>query len=579
MTTEIFNYQSIDTNRILEDKQIINFMEGENTMENKTENVLTIVENKIDYDEMKNQNAINAKLFFLNEGFNFPKIKTLTKKCFDKRLDNIKFFEGLKKIEIEKPLYEIMRKDFGYTKHFLENFFLWAVSNEKMNFFYADFEKLINNNFELIDSRKNLIKFFRVFKRHATEFFLFSSHRIGEFADSCYMEIFKINFSDFREKFIENFDKLITDYCSKVSELKTICNDKMYLSFQPYDILNINKSGTYDSCYSLMDGFHSMARFALANSPNVGIIYKFKKTESGIKYNSGRIWLLMSENKKVFWLDNFYGSLSALKQNQKEILETIKKYMQEKTGKEFLIVEVIDAYYISDYLKVTREGNVYLNGQNKYILIEKKYLEDIKANSEYWHKKEELVIELNVCPYCLSEGDYAEIEGCCQNDNIVTCDDCGCRIDTRNDDYNSIDGGYVCESCIDNYQYCEYCGDYHNNNMQWIKLNGEKYERYICENELRHYTCCNCCGEYWIDEKLFEIDGKYFCPGCYEEKTTICFQCDEVLEYDDINTLRHEGYYYCRDCYNELIEKEKRETQADFENLIVLKNVVNECRL
>lgn len=61
--------------------------------------------------------------------------------------------------------------------------------------------------------------------------------------------------------------------------------------------------------------------------------------------------------------------------------------------------------------------------------------------------------------------------------------------------------------------------------MRYPSITGDPYadadarDRYQQER-LSRYPICKECGEHIQDEKMFIIDGRYYCPDCVEEVDT-----------------------------------------------------------
>lgn len=111
------------------------------------------------------------------------------------------------------------------------------------------------------------------------------------------------------------------------------------------------------------------------------------------------------------------------------------------------------------------------------------------------------------------------------NGEIVCCCDCG--YETFVDNLRFVDSfdDYICQSCLDeNYDWCEYCEDYHclDDMREVIEYNGD-HERCGSIN-----VCCNC-----VDN-----DEIFYCEECGEY----------FLDPDDIHNVDEDGYHYCFDC-------------------------------
>lgn len=140
-------------------------------------------------------------------------------------------------------------------------------------------------------------------------------------------------------------------------------------------------------------------------------------------------------------------------------------------------------------------------------------------------------------------------------ENIVTCEDCGNTICYDCSGY--VDGyGRVCEHCLnDGYFYCYYCNEYYSlEDDEVIYVGDEKYCK-TCADDL--FSTCDECGKYLRDKDKCEIDDMTYCDECYEKLTVTCSHCGtEVLKDNSFEDL---DKYYCEDCWNEISEEEEME--------------------
>ena len=99
---------------------------------------------------------------------------------------------------------------------------------------------------------------------------------------------------------------------------------------------------------------------------------------------------------------------------------------------------------------------------------------------------------------CIGEECYCEN---CADRVGVCCPDCGDWI--YNDDSTTVydrhgDEERVCSSCLDNYNLCYECAEYHHN-INSVKLDGK--DREVCDTCLREYNYCDECEEYYSGEE------------------------------------------------------------------------------
>jgi hypothetical protein len=100
--------------------------------------------------------------------------------------------------------------------------------------------------------------------------------------------------------------------------------------------------------------------------------------------------------------------------------------------------------------------------------------------------------------------DAGEVESA-KNDESVVCDQCGEPVDSH-DLLTSIDGIYLCTSCVANYHINKYV----EKNMPHLK---EK-EVVRFERTGPSTRCCEQCWEVFPDYLLTNFDGFFVCPNC-----------------------------------------------------------------
>jgi hypothetical protein len=94
------------------------------------------------------------------------------------------------------------------------------------------------------------------------------------------------------------------------------------------------------------------------------------------------------------------------------------------------------------------------------------------------------------------------------------CGDCGEYYRSSNTSFYEVNGGdrCVCENCIDNYNYCEHCEEYTNDDL----INVDGGDRSVCENCIDNYNQCEHCEEYFTDDLLCDSNGDQYCGDCFE---------------------------------------------------------------
>lgn len=129
---------------------------------------------------------------------------------------------------------------------------------------------------------------------------------------------------------------------------------------------------------------------------------------------------------------------------------------------------------------------------------------------------------------------------------------------------------------------CYECGQLDLLFISFKMIDGHAYCSEECINE-NFFVCCNCNDHYMHDEKMEGLDGKVYCPSCYDDKYCTCEGCNDIIELDDANSTgkgmlctscyehnyyvcercgcqldkrsmefyEHSGDIYCSDCYHE----------------------------
>jgi len=131
-----------------------------------------------------------------------------------------------------------------------------------------------------------------------------------------------------------------------------------------------------------------------------------------------------------------------------------------------------------------------------------------------------------ICQDCqqVITGEYYEYDGgylCqgCHEENYFTCEDCD-EICSNDNMYHIEDRDrYVCESCLDNYNYCEDCQTYNEGYTTIHRIDGSSYEVCDCCFDNGDYYFCEGCNQYYhIDDMHYvENEDRHVCDNCYEE--------------------------------------------------------------
>lgn len=139
------------------------------------------------------------------------------------------------------------------------------------------------------------------------------------------------------------------------------------------------------------------------------------------------------------------------------------------------------------------------------------------------------------------------------NEELKVCEHCGRVIGNDENYYETHDGNYVCEECLEEYTKCCVCG-------KWV-LNDDVVEvndgcSYVCpECAQEYYFECNICGGvYHRDYAYYDPDGNEICEDCYYEQCTTCAECGRTIWNDEARYNDDDGEYYCEECYEENVD-------------------------
>ena len=142
-----------------------------------------------------------------------------------------------------------------------------------------------------------------------------------------------------------------------------------------------------------------------------------------------------------------------------------------------------------------------------------------------------------------SDGEWIQVCERCRDDNYVCCEECGEYWPEDNVTY--VDGGYYCDSCLDEYcEECDECWDYHRSSRMYDAYRDGEEVR-VCENcRDEDYYCCDRCGDLHHGDdmrRVYKADGyDYLCEDCSED-FTLCPHCGELIEVKNDGTCPHCG--------------------------------------
>lgn len=171
-------------------------------------------------------------------------------------------------------------------------------------------------------------------------------------------------------------------------------------------------------------------------------------------------------------------------------------------------------------------------------------------------------VEIGHAAYCLTCGDELDEESrincsACDGDKH-RCWNCE-ELHYEDEMYwcDDVDD-YVCEDCV---YTCHECGEHfgRSENVHEVRdRNG--YPIDVCESCLDDYCFCESCEEYHWHGNVSEYDGVWLCNDCAVEETEACDNCGEV--HLQRNMTCTDGIWRCETCQKEFEEDEDEQEGA-----------------
>lgn len=129
----------------------------------------------------------------------------------------------------------------------------------------------------------------------------------------------------------------------------------------------------------------------------------------------------------------------------------------------------------------------------------------------------------------------------------TTCIHCNSIIFMDEEGFNIVNGDMYCEDCYStNFTTCEFCGD-----IAWSEdaIQIMDIDAYYCESCARRYAYrCEDCGDYISNN--FGTRNRPLCEDCADNYRE-CYECSELIHFNDAFYDEVTDEYYCRECYQE----------------------------
>ena len=130
----------------------------------------------------------------------------------------------------------------------------------------------------------------------------------------------------------------------------------------------------------------------------------------------------------------------------------------------------------------------------------------------------------------------------------ITCKQCGVLAEIN--DMISVGNEYLCIDCYaHDYFTCEQCGKVHSLSDCNTVNSGTDDEIYVCNNCIDLYNFCDSCSNYFSDEYIWAEDGgTHICTNCSDDYL-LCDECGDIINADTAHY--DDGCYFCDACFRE----------------------------
>lgn len=257
---------------------------------------------------------------------------------------------------------------------------------------------------------------------------------------------------------------------------------------------------------------------------------------------------------------------------------------------------VLAAYFnLSKIRGHVHNGNVntksvfYLNGDS-YIFASAKTMQLINPETMY-NLNIEKVFTCHNCGVKILDATEAHrdnnyiayCENCKEHKNTVAiekstklrCSNCHKVVDNEDELTNDPDGDDLCEECFGNmWQTCEHCDEYFpSDDGHTVRVRIRGYSRWSTETTLSEQTWCDNCAESYAMEcsacydlyeegELVSTRYNHYCSTCAPDNVSVCDQCEESVESDDVVWVESVEETMCKDCHEEWLRDQEDEVRT-----------------
>lgn len=320
----------------------------------------------------------------------------------------------------------------------------------------------------------------------------------------------------------------------------------LHLSINPYHFFKMSTDNHFTSCYNIQDGCYHGGITSYIND-DVTIVSYMTKDDEQCEMTFRQLIHVDMDNKVVIIARPYPqlpndGYLKALRKALRELFfsdssdDDMSYVYTDSASKIQNRVSAPSSYCYVDVAKGSYEG------------VSMTYLKDFDVDSYYMR----IARNGGTCIDCGGDYKYSESLTCCHRRDGIACEDCGELHDE--DDMYYIDGhGYVCDSCVDGYSYCELCGERGNSYNNYREVNTRCGVQLWCEScHEDRATECSDCGELFGDRDFTmnrTHDGDIICNNCLDNYTP-CEDCGDLHLTNDM--LVHDCMLYCESCHEQL---------------------------
>lgn len=320
------------------------------------------------------------------------------------------------------------------------------------------------------------------------------------------------------------------------------------ISVHPCDYLHMTYG--FSSCHNIDSGCYMAGTLSYMNDETTMIFYTVDRSFDG----NSPYYMQKKINREVFAYGHGVLLQSRLYPNNNDTLNkdnfrnAVQKVIADCEGvsnswKLFKSQSEVDRYvktgsqslHYPDYTYSTYNANVSL-------------LKPVIGYDNYESVAPITVGDIAYCIRCGEELDGSSSLVCYDCSDKVRCERCGDLVD-REDAYQDDDGDWYCSGCV---VFCDDCNEVIFPYQDKYDVGGDGYVCSHCYEN--NYGTCEFCYNTYINDELYEIDGRVYCSDCLEEMCAPCSRCGETHNTYNMTELDN-GDYICECCENELNEE------------------------